>query len=69
MKRLMGDFDLCLAAEFSLQPHASKDWLLSGKLYETKYREPPLAKEKTSRRFTLLRHAEVELASKESKKA
>ena len=31
--------DLCLAAELFLQPHAGKDWLLSGKLYEIQYRE------------------------------
>ena len=32
--------DLCLAAELFLQPHAGKDWLLSGKLYEIQYRDP-----------------------------
>lgn len=34
--------ELCLAAELFLQPRTGKDWLMSGKLYELQYREPPL---------------------------
>lgn len=32
--------DLCLAAELFSQPHSAKDWLISGKLFEIKYKEP-----------------------------